>query len=100
MSVYFVPYLGALLLKTRAANPDMVHIHGLLTDVPQVILRATFELDGAAHAGLAADLGNKLPPELLRGEEPLAIDESFLAAILDEVGPSLRVRLTSPDSTE
>ena len=51
-------------------------------------------------AGLAADLGNKLPPELLRGEEPLAIDESFLAAILDEVGPSLRVRLTSPDSTE
>ncbi len=26
-----------MLLKTRAANPDMVHIHGLLTDVPQVI---------------------------------------------------------------
>ncbi len=26
-----------MLLKTRAANPDMVHVHGLLTDVPQVI---------------------------------------------------------------
>jgi branched-chain amino acid transport system substrate-binding protein len=26
-----------MLLKTRASNPDMVHIHGLLTDVPQVI---------------------------------------------------------------
>lgn len=26
-----------MLLKTRAANPDMVHIHGLLADTPQVI---------------------------------------------------------------
>ena len=26
-----------MLLKTRAANPDMVHVHGLLTDTPQVI---------------------------------------------------------------
>ena len=26
-----------MLLKTRAANPDMVHIHGLINDVPQVI---------------------------------------------------------------
>jgi len=26
-----------MLLKTRASNPDMVHIHGLLADVPQVI---------------------------------------------------------------
>lgn len=26
-----------MLLKTRAANPEIVHIHGLLTDTPQVI---------------------------------------------------------------
>ena len=26
-----------MLLKTRAANPDMVHIHGLINDIPQVI---------------------------------------------------------------
>ena len=26
-----------MLLKTRAANPDMVHVHGLLADTPQVI---------------------------------------------------------------
>lgn len=26
-----------MLLKTRASNPDMVHIHGLLADTPQVI---------------------------------------------------------------
>ncbi len=26
-----------MLLKMRAANPDMVHIHGLLTDLPQVM---------------------------------------------------------------
>ncbi len=26
-----------MLLKTRASNPDMVHIHGLLSDTPQVI---------------------------------------------------------------
>ena len=26
-----------MLLKTRAANPDMVHIHGLVADTPQVI---------------------------------------------------------------
>jgi len=28
---------SGMLLKMRAANPDMVHIHGLLTDLPQVI---------------------------------------------------------------
>jgi len=27
---------SGMLLKMRAANPDMVHIHGLLTDLPQV----------------------------------------------------------------
>lgn len=26
-----------MLLKTRAANPDMVHVHGLLADTPQVV---------------------------------------------------------------
>ena len=26
-----------MLLKTRAANPDMVHVHGLINDIPQVI---------------------------------------------------------------
>lgn len=28
---------SGMLLKMRAANPDMVHIHGLLTDLPQVM---------------------------------------------------------------
>ncbi|HZQ75518.1 MAG TPA: ABC transporter substrate-binding protein [Burkholderiales bacterium] len=28
---------SGMLLKVRAANPDMVHIHGLITDIPQVI---------------------------------------------------------------
>lgn len=28
---------SGMLLKMRAANPDMVHIHGLITDLPQVI---------------------------------------------------------------
>ena len=28
---------SGMLLKMRAANPDMVHIHGLLVDVPQVM---------------------------------------------------------------
>ena len=28
---------SAMLLKTRVANPDMVHIHGLINDIPQVI---------------------------------------------------------------
>src|SRR5688572_26782257 len=28
---------SGMLLKVRAANPDMVHVHGLITDVPMVI---------------------------------------------------------------
>jgi len=28
---------SGMLLKVRAANPEMVHIHGLITDLPQVI---------------------------------------------------------------
>ena len=28
---------SGMLLKMRATNPDMVHVHGLITDVPQVI---------------------------------------------------------------
>lgn len=28
---------SGMLLKLRATNPDMVHIHGLITDIPQVI---------------------------------------------------------------
>jgi branched-chain amino acid transport system substrate-binding protein len=28
---------SGMLLKVRAANPDMVHIHGLITDIPQVL---------------------------------------------------------------
>ncbi|MEP6656049.1 MAG: ABC transporter substrate-binding protein [Betaproteobacteria bacterium] len=28
---------SGMLLKVRVANPDMVHIHGLITDLPQVI---------------------------------------------------------------
>ena len=28
---------SGMLLKVRAANPDMVHLHGLITDIPQVI---------------------------------------------------------------
>ena len=46
-------------LELRARMPFRYGI-ATMTDVPQVILRATFELDGAAQAGLAADL---LPPK-------------------------------------
>ena len=45
-------------LELRARMPFRYGI-ATMTDVPQVILRATFELDGTVHAGFAADL---LPP--------------------------------------
>jgi hypothetical protein len=46
-------------LELRARMPFRYGI-ATMTDVPQVILRATFELDGTVHAGFAADL---LPPK-------------------------------------
>lgn len=58
--------------------------------------RSTPELRQALVSELAADLGNTLPAELLRGDEPFSItDPVFLDAMLDDVGPSLRRRLTS-----
>jgi exonuclease SbcD len=48
-----------------------------------------------------SELANKLPAELLKGDEPFVItDKAFLASILEEVGPALRVRLTADRSTD
>lgn len=48
-----------------------------------------------------AEIGRKLPADLLRSEEPFSItDPAFLDAMLDEVGPTLRRRLTAADPEE
>lgn len=62
-----------LLLKVRAANPDMVHVHGLVADIPQVIAQMRQLGMNQRVSTYSAGYNPKIIKQLGKGAEGLIV---------------------------